>query len=245
MTKDEAIHKALKVLNCLNNDRVYETAWVKGAINACEEALEQKEIGDAEIKQMLNDIEWYQMLVKELESELEAIAQHQILEAISSDVAKQQKDKQFYQSSLVDMVEQPVQGMKAVSYPKDNKWIDMVEQPTRLVSYAPDKSTCTLNIDGEEVYFNREQPAQEPKCSNHPDAPHGFCRDASHSAGRYVCECEGWEAEQLAPSWQGLSDDELDEIVDSLNVSLILDCSIADFVNAIEAKLKEKNYETT
>ena len=40
-TKDEAIHKALKVLNCLNNDRVYETAWVKGAINACEEALEQ------------------------------------------------------------------------------------------------------------------------------------------------------------------------------------------------------------
>ena len=41
MTKDEAIHKALKVLNCLNNDRVYETAWIKGAINACEEALEQ------------------------------------------------------------------------------------------------------------------------------------------------------------------------------------------------------------
>ena len=39
--KDEAIHKALKVLNCLNNERVYETAWVKGAINACEEALEQ------------------------------------------------------------------------------------------------------------------------------------------------------------------------------------------------------------
>lgn len=25
----------------------------------------------------------------------------------------------------------------------------------RLVSYAPDKSTCTLNINGEEVYFNR------------------------------------------------------------------------------------------
>lgn len=43
MTKDEAIHKALKVLNCLNNDRVYETAWVKGAINACEEALAQEE----------------------------------------------------------------------------------------------------------------------------------------------------------------------------------------------------------
>ena len=47
MTKDEALHKALKVLNCLNNDRVYETAWVKGAINACEEALEpQIELAD-------------------------------------------------------------------------------------------------------------------------------------------------------------------------------------------------------
>jgi hypothetical protein len=31
------------------------------------------------------------------------------------------------------------------------------------------------------------------RCSEHPDAPHGFMRDASHSAGRYVCECEFWE----------------------------------------------------
>ena len=36
---------------------------------------EQPEVGDAEIKQMLNDIEWYQMLVKELEEELEALEQ--------------------------------------------------------------------------------------------------------------------------------------------------------------------------
>ena len=32
----------------------------------------------------------------------------------------------------------------------------------------------------------------EPTCNQHPDAPHGFCRQASHGAGRYVCECEGW-----------------------------------------------------
>jgi hypothetical protein len=43
MNKDEALHKALKVLNCLNNDRIYETAWVKDAINACEEALATNE----------------------------------------------------------------------------------------------------------------------------------------------------------------------------------------------------------
>ena len=30
-------------------------------------------------------------------------------------------------------------------------------------------------------------------CSDHLDAPHGFDRTASHSLGRYVCECEGWE----------------------------------------------------
>lgn len=32
----------------------------------------------------------------------------------------------------------------------------------------------------------------EPKCSTHPDAPHGFNRNGSHNAGRYVCDCEGW-----------------------------------------------------
>ena len=33
----------------------------------------------------------------------------------------------------------------------------------------------------------------EVPCKTHPDAPHGFDRNASHSADRYVCECEGWE----------------------------------------------------
>ena len=38
----------------------------------------------------------------------------------------------------------------------------------------------------------REQPEQQ--CNPHPKAPHGFDRNASHSADRYVCECEGWDA---------------------------------------------------
>lgn len=29
-------------------------------------------------------------------------------------------------------------------------------------------------------------------CSTHPDAPHGFNRNSSHSLDRYVCDCEGW-----------------------------------------------------
>lgn len=30
-------------------------------------------------------------------------------------------------------------------------------------------------------------------CKTHPDAPHGFSRNASLSEGRYVCDCEYWE----------------------------------------------------
>ena len=33
----------------------------------------------------------------------------------------------------------------------------------------------------------------EIECKTHPDAPHGFVRNASHTEDRYVCECEYWE----------------------------------------------------
>ena len=154
MTKDEALHKALKVLNCLNNDRVYETAWVKGAINACKEAL---------------------------------------------------------------------------------------EQPARLVSYAPDKSTCTLNIDGEEVYFNQEQPAQEPvawmtKWEN---------QDGEIKYAVYEEKIGKFDIPLYthpAPSWQGLSDDEIEKIYADTEPDSKLDTYYIVLSRAIEAKLKEKNY---
>ena len=34
--------------------------------------------------------------------------------------------------------------------------------------------------------------SDEVPCSTHPDAPHGFNRNGSHSLDRYVCDCEGW-----------------------------------------------------
>lgn len=37
----------------------------------------------------------------------------------------------------------------------------------------------------------------EVPCKTHPDAPHGFCRDASHTLDRYVCECEFWEPPKM------------------------------------------------
>tara|TARA_R110000803_G_scaffold35848_1_gene77275 strand:+ start:3309 stop:3626 length:318 start_codon:yes stop_codon:yes gene_type:complete len=39
---------------------------------------------------------------------------------------------------------------------------------------------------------------EEVPCSDHPDAPHGFDRGGSHSSGRYVCDCEGWEPDEAA-----------------------------------------------
>lgn len=58
-----------------------------------------------------------------------------------------------------------------------------------------------VNVDPrtiEMVQFAYDQGTQyqPPKCNPHPMAPHGFNRQASHSADRYVCDCEGWDAYQ-------------------------------------------------
>jgi hypothetical protein len=59
-----------------------------------------------------------------------------------------------------------------------------------------------FNVDTrsiEMVQFAYDQGAkhpdpQQPKCNPHSRAPHGFAREASHQAGRYVCDCESWDA---------------------------------------------------
>lgn len=40
----------------------------------------------------------------------------------------------------------------------------------------------------------RNAPPPEPRCSDHPKAPHGLARESSYNSARYVCECEGWDA---------------------------------------------------
>ena len=69
-------------------------------------------------------------------------------------------------NALMEALEQPAQEPvykigEVVNHSENRVKIKQPAEP-RLVSYALDGSTCTLNIDGEEVYFNREQPAQEP-----------------------------------------------------------------------------------
>ena len=188
---------------------------------------------------------------------------------------------------------------------------EALEQPARLVSYAPDKSTCTLNIDGEEVYFNREQLAQEPVAwmyqtedenfktntlsvgyeptfdgkiiplYTHPapqpaqepcvnkDEPKKCWRVRCHlgkecvddelsfrkqpsqePVGEYLGACWDGDLIQLyddlkkgtklythpAPSWQGLSDDEINDLWDEYGGNW------RAFSRAIGQALKEKNY---
>jgi hypothetical protein len=45
--------------------------------------------------------------------------------------------------------------------------------------------------------FTTEDRERYSKCNPHPDAPHGFMRNESHNAGRYVCECEWWDEQEF------------------------------------------------
>ena len=76
---------------------------------------------------------------------------------------------------------------------------------------------------------------EEVPCKTHPDAPHGFDRNASHSADRYVCECEGWEPPVSFEEWIPLTEEEIGEIYKAGWTNNM------EFARAIEAKLKEKN----
>lgn len=49
---------------------------------------------------------------------------------------------------------------------------------------------------GELKYLRQQVVKNKPQdtiCKTHPDAPHGFNRNASLSEDRYVCDCEYWE----------------------------------------------------
>jgi hypothetical protein len=65
---------------------------------------------------------------------------------------------------------------------------------------AKDRQEVLAAITAIREHLARPEPednyGKETPCSTHPDAPHGFDRNGSHNAGRYVCNCEGWEPEK-------------------------------------------------
>jgi hypothetical protein len=80
---------------------------------------------------------------------------------------------------------------------------------------------------------------EDNRCKDHPDAPHGFDRNASHNADRYVCECESWEPPKR--EWVGLTDEEVSEIIDREIGFNSCWGPEEKFARAIEQALKEKN----
>lgn len=61
----------------------------------------------------------------------------------------------------------------------------------------------------------------EVQCKTHPDAPHGFDRNASLSMDRYVCECEhwfpDWEPDELTvEGWDISKPAELKQLLESM-----------------------------
>jgi len=68
------------------------------------------------------------------------------------------------------------------------------EEVTKILTSAYDMYSTICAVENRLAEKNPPpRPETEMTCSTHPDAPHGFLRIASHTAGRYVCECEGWE----------------------------------------------------
>jgi hypothetical protein len=69
---------------------------------------------------------------------------------------------------------------------------------------------------------------QQPKCNPHSKAPHGFAREASHQAGRYVCDCESWDPYEAGreEGVQAMLKYEKDNYI-PLTASEIVDCATA------------------
>ena len=75
-------------------------------------------------------------------------------------------------------------------------WYDY-DQSVGALASSMYEASCLSKMKAEElrqaIAQAEKQEQNEPKCKTHPDAPHGFVRNASHSEDRYVCECEFWE----------------------------------------------------
>jgi hypothetical protein len=82
--------------------------------------------------------------------------------------------------------------------PKGRVWHVNTKHLVAFAQMVADKTKRELESNPEEFDNWRKESDDGAddggvKCKTHPDAPHGFARNASHNAGRYVCECEHWK----------------------------------------------------
>ena len=70
---------------------------------------------------------------------------------------------------------------------------------------------------------------ETPPCKTDPKAPHGFDRNASHNANRYVCECEGWEPVDAV----NMTPDRVDETAKGEHV---IDCTDEQLIEEVRRR---------
>jgi hypothetical protein len=140
-------------------------------------------------------------------------------------------EKKRWEQVCVEVMNDFIDGIKP--QPKEPQYLSA--EP-RLVSYAPDGSTCTLNIEGEEVYFNREQTAQEPMAWMNDE---GF--------GLYPTNDTAIPLYTHPHQWQGLTDDEMYEEILKASIPQYQEMDVTatnlkELIRAIEQALKKKNH---
>lgn len=233
MTKDEALKMAIEQMNVYAHIHLCEHQCqdkdLLKAIEFCEKALEQQEVGDAEIKQMLNDIEYYQKRVEALEQPAQAITEGSQLSNIK---AGSQSEK----PSPPPAPKHTCTYSRTMNQEYPRKCIhcgevEALAQPS--VAQLNNEYLRDTHVDG------LEQPAQEPVAWM--DSEGRFRLDFKTEIVRSIAAVnkEIPLYTHPAPVWQGLSDDEIDSL-DRWG-DLMSPQDMIDFARAIEQALKKKN----
>ena len=89
-------------------------------------------------------------------------------------------------------VQEPARNPDVLALNAAREIMALVYGPTPLGG-SPQLLAQIQCVVSEAIVYAAPQPvSDEVPCSTHPDAPHGFNRNGSHSLDRYVCDCEGW-----------------------------------------------------
>lgn len=263
-TKDEALEMAIEALNnaCIKIEK-----WTKGgkwtagkeALAKCKEALKHQEVGDAEIKQMLNDIEYYQKRVEALEQPAQAITEGSQLSNIKagsqsekpspppapkhtctySRTINQEYPRKCIHCGEVEALEQPSVAQLNNEYLRDTH-VDGLEQPAQEpVAWISVKDKLP-NTDGKYIVYG--------DCTNdgyqHDMAVFSeskFCKYNQPTHWMQLPKTPNETNTHPAPSWQVLSDDEINSFYEKIKWNVDIKDIVIDFARAIEQALKQKN----
>ena len=106
--------------------------------------------------------------------------------------------KQAIKEELYDLVKMEMfkasSKLEGIDYEKINR-VEVIDETGRgYIKYlkGDERVRYELQDDNRTLKIFIDDLVEVP-CKEHPDAPHGFDRNASHAEGRYVCECENWE----------------------------------------------------